>query len=395
MFFQQAFTVLSKAVVPLIAPAALPVLGAPAAYVGVFVSICAIVQMFVNMGCGNFIRRYGGLRVSQVGLIMVLIGMLCGAVGVLWTFIFTAVLVGLGTGAGTPASSHILSRYAPPRWTPVVFSAKQTSVPVGQALSGTVVPILIGLFGWQGTLLAIGALCAVFCLVLQPIRAELDRDREPNQRLSLGDMKTTMQVVFRARGLRRLAIITFAFVGLQTTYTTYVVLFLTEELDFSLAEASGGMFATAMTAAIPTRILWGYVAGTWLGASVVLGFLAIGMAVGTAMTGLYAKDWADWQLVAVSIVVTSTALGWQGVLLSEVARLAPKGQVGGATGGVLAFSSLGQVVMPLLFSGILVLTHDYSYGFYVTAIPAFLVGIMLFMGGVDGKPLKSAPSAPA
>ncbi len=393
MFFQQSFTVLSKAVVPLIAPAALPELGAPAAYVGVFVSITAIVQMFVNIGCGNFIRRFGGLRVSQAGLIMVLLGMLCGATGILWMFVLTAVLVALGTGAGTPASSHILSRYSPPKLMPLVFSAKQTSVPVGQAISGVLMPVFVVMFGWQGSLLAIGVMCAVFALVLQPLRAELDRDRIPTQHLSLGDMKTTLLVVLRERGLRRLSIVMFAFVGLQTAYTTFIVLFLTEKLDFTLAEASGGMFATAMTVAIPTRIIWGYVAGTRIGASVVLGFLAIGMAVGTALTGLYAKDWANWQLIAVSILVTSTALGWQGVLLAEIARHAPPGQIGSATGGVLSFSSLGQVIVPLVFSGILAATHNYSYGFYVTAIPALLAGVMLFVGGVDGFGVRGRPPA--
>jgi MFS family permease len=142
-----------------------------------------------------------------------------------------------------------------------------------------------------------------------------------------------------------------------------------------------------MTCAIPTRILWGYVAASWVGSSAMLGILAIGMAVGTVLTGFYSPEWTDWQLVAVSVVVTSTALGWQGVLLSEVARLSPPGQVGAATGGVLSFSSLGQVVMPLLFSGVLALTGSYSLGFYVTAIPAFLVGVMLFHGGVDGRPV--------
>lgn len=394
MFFQQSFTVLSKAVVPLIAPAALPELGAPAAYVGVFVSITAVVQMFVNIGCGNFIRRFGGLRVSQIGLIMVLLGMLFGSVGVLWTFLLTAILVALGTGAGTPASSHVLSRYSPPHLMPLVFSAKQTSVPVGQAFSGVLMPIFVVYFGWQGSLLAIGAMCAVFALILQPLRAELDRDRIPTQRLSLGDMKATLLVVLRERGLRRLATVMFAFVGLQTAYTTYIVLFLTEKLDFSLAEASGGMFATAMTVAIPTRIIWGYVAGTRIGASVVLCFLAIAMAVGTALTGFYTKDWASWQLVAVSVLVTSTALGWQGVLLSEIARHAPPGQIGSATGGVLSFSSLGQVVLPLVFSGILAATHNYSLGFYVTAVPALLAGIMLFVGGVDGTGLKGRTPPP-
>ena len=390
MFFQQSFTVLSQSVVPLIAPAALPSLGVPAAYVGVYVSIAAVMKTIVNIGCGNFIRRYGGLRISQAGLIFVLIGLGAAATGFIWAFLLTAVCIALGTAAGTPASSHILSRYAPPRWAPVVFSAKQTAVPVGLAFGGLAIPFLASTFGWQGALIAIGVMCALFALVLQPLRAELDRDRNPDQKLSFGDFKTTLLVVLRHRGLRRLAITMFAFVGLQTTYQTYMVLFLTKALDYSYAEA-GGIFATAMAVAIPTRILWGYIASTWLGSSNVLGGLAVTMALASAVTGFYTPDWASWQILAVAIVVTSTALGWQGVLLSEIARLAPPGQVGPATGGVLSFSSVGQIVLPLVYSGILALTGSYGYGFMAVGIPALLVGAMLFTGGVAGeRPVKSA-----
>lgn len=383
MFFQQSFTVLSQSVVPLIAPAALPSLGVPAAYVGVYVGIAAVMKTVVNIGCGNFIRRYGGLRVSQVGLIFVLVGLSAAATGYIWAFLLTAICIALGTAAGTPASSHILVRYTPPKYAPVVFSAKQTAVPVGLAFGGLAIPFLVSLFGWQGALLAIGVMCATFALILQPLRAELDRDRDPQQKLSLGDFKSTLLVVLRHRGLRRLAITMFAFVGLQTTYQTYMVLFLTNSLDYSYVEA-GGIFATAMAAAIPTRILWGYIASTWLGSSNVLGGLAVTMALASTTTGLYTPDWASWQILGVAIVVTSTALGWQGVLLSEIARLAPPGQVGLATGGVLSFSSVGQVVMPLIFSGLLALTGSYGHGFMVVSIPALLVGVMLFMGGVDG-----------
>jgi MFS family permease len=384
MFFQQSFTVLSQSIIPLIAPAALPSLGAPPAYVGVYVSIAAVMKTIVNMGCGNFIRRYGGLRVSQAGLIFVLIGLLCAATGYIWAFLITAVCIALGTAAGTPASSHILHRYSPPKYAPVVFSAKQTAVPVGLAFGGLAIPFLASVLGWQGALIAIGILCALFALVLQPIRAELDRDRDPTQKLSLGDFKSILLLVLGHRGLRRLSITIFAFVGLQVTYQTYMVLFLTNGLDYSYVEA-GGLFATAMAVAIPTRILWGYIASTWLGASNVLGGLAVTMALASAATGFYTTDWEAWQILGVAIVVTSTALGWQGVLLSEIARLAPVGYVGPATGGVLSFSSIGQVIMPLVFSGLLALTESYSHGFVVVAIPALLVGIMLFAGGVDGR----------
>ena len=88
MFFQQTFATLAKNVVPVIAPAALPDLGATAAYVGYFTSLSALVQVFAMVGCGNFIRRYGALRISQIGLLMVAIGLAAGAFGNLWCYIY-------------------------------------------------------------------------------------------------------------------------------------------------------------------------------------------------------------------------------------------------------------------------------------------------------------------
>lgn len=389
MFFQQCFTVLSQSMIPLVAPLALPAMGVPPAYLGIFVSISAVAKTIVNVGCGNFIRRYGGIRISQAGLVFIIIGLAAAASGIVWAFLITAIFIALGTAAGTPASSHILSRYTPPRYAPMVYSAKQTSVPVSMAFGGVAVPFLAGLFGWQGALLAIAVLCACFALVLQTIRGQLDRDRDPSQKPSLSDIKSTIEVVLRHQGLRRLAIAILAFVGLQVTYQTYMVLFLTNELGFTFVQA-GGLYATAMTAAIPTRILWGYVASTAVGPGRVLAGLAVTMAAASAVTGLYGTGWATWQILAVAIVMTSTALGWQGVLLSEVARLAPPGQVGVATGGVLGFSSIGQILMPLLYSTVLSLTDDYHYGFMAVALPPLAVGIMLFLGGVEGRPGRPA-----
>jgi MFS family permease len=379
MFFQQSFTVLSKAAVPLIAPVALVDLGASASYVGVYVAIAAAAQTLVGVGCGNFIRRYGGLRVSQVGMFFVLMGMILASMGVSWLFVLTALFVALGTGAGTPASSHILARYSPPQYAPMIFGAKQTAVPVGLAAGGFVIPFLYGLFGWQGALLCIGIMCAGFAIVLQPARAELDKDRNPKQALSMGDMKSTFLVVLRTPSLRILGITMFAFVGLQNSYTAYIVLFLTTELGYSFAEASSGIFAMAMAAAIPTRVLWGYIASSWVSPRNVLAGLGVTMTIASVLTGFYGPEWPFWQILGVAIVFTATGLGWQGVLLSEIARCAPPGQVGMATGGVMSFASAGMTVMPLIFSAILALTGSYHFGFYVIGIPTLGAALMLIV----------------
>ena len=382
MFLQQCFTILAQGVIPIVAPAALPDLGVPPSYVGLFVAIYSVAKIVVTVGCGNFIRRYGGIRISQVGQWLIFAGLALAASGNVWVFALTAVLLALGTGAGTPASSQILSAYSPPKLAPIVFSIKQTSVPIGLSLGGVLIPFLEEQAGWQVSLLVFGGLSALFALAMQPLRKTIDADRDPNQSLSLGDLGKNLLVVWRNTGLRLLAITMFSFVGLQITYMTYIVLYLTQTLGFSLTEA-GGLYGAAMAASIPTRILWGFVASSRIGPSRVLGGIGVGMAVASVLTGLYAPGWAYWQLFAVAALVTSTALGWQGVLLSEIARLSPPGQVGLATGGVLAFSAMGQVVLPLIFSGILQATGSYSYGFFVLCVPALAAGLVLYISGLD------------
>ena len=377
---QQMFATLAKAVVPIIAPAALPDLGVSAAYVGMFSSLSAFFQIFTMIGCGSFIRRYGGMGVSQVGLVLMTIGLAIAASGYVWPFVITAFLLTAGTSVATPASSHILARFATPKQAPLIFSAKQTAVPFGLMVSGVVLPYFVDQFGWQGAMLASAAMCGAFALVLEPTRAGLDDDRDRTYPLTTKGTKETIVAVMSSSGLRLLAITMFAFVGLQTCYTTFFILFLTDSLHYSLA-AAGGVFAMATLISMPARILWGYVATKWSTARHVLAGLGFIMAASSALTGLYEPDWPSWQILIVAVLISSTALGWHGVLLSEVARLSPRGQVGGITGGVLAVSAMGQVVVPLMFSGTLTLTGSYTYGFFAAAALPLLIAIILLAGG--------------
>ena len=378
MFFQQSFATLAKNVIPIVAPAALPDLGVSAAYVGIYTGLSAFFQIFIMVGCGNFIRRYGGLRISQIGLVLIAIGLACAATKLLWPFLISAVVLTTGTAVATPASSQILARYATPKQAPMVFSAKQTAVPFGLMISGLMLPWFVTLFGWQGAMLATGALCAGFAVLLQPTRAELDRDRDPTVTLSPKGIRNTVSIILQSADLRMLAMTMFAFVGLQTSYSTFVILFLTHELGYSLTEA-GGIFAMATAIGMPARMLWGYVASAWSTSRHVLAGLGFTMAAASTVTGLYTPDWAYWQILAVAVVVTSTALGWHGVLLSEIARLSPKGQVGGVTGGVLAVSAMGQIVVPLSFSAILAFTNNYAYGFFMAGVLPAVIGVAMLL----------------
>ena len=378
MFFQQTFATLAKNVIPIVAPAALPDLGLSAAYVGYYIGFSAFVQIFIMLSCGNYIRRFGGLRISQAGLVCVGIGLTCAASGLLWPFLITAVALTMGTASATPASSQILARVTPSKHAPMVFSAKQTAVPFGIMIAGLLLPFFVIHLGWQGAMLAVGGICVGFAIILEPTRKELDQDRDPDASLSPQGIKFVITTIIRSPDLRALAIAMFAFVGLQISYTAFLILFLTEKLGYSLTEA-GGLFAMATLIGLPARMLWGYVASVWSTPWRILSALGFIMSAASIATGFYSPEWHYAQILAVAVVVTATALGWHGVLLSEVARLAPAGHAGGMTGGVLTFSALGQIVIPLSFSAILTLTDSYSYGFIMAGIPPALIGVMLLI----------------
>ena len=75
---------------------------------------------------------------------------------------------------------------------------------------------------------------------------------------------------------------------------------------------------------------------------------------------------------AVLFVFGACAVGWNGVYLAEVARQAPPGMAGLATGGTLVFTFLGVVLGPPLFGALSGAFGSYRAGFAVLAVPLAL-----------------------
>ena len=77
---------------------------------------------------------------------------------VAWALPLAPLLIGLGYGPITPASSHVLARTASPRRMALTFSLKQTGVPLGAALAGAALPLLAVGSGWRTALLSVAGI---------------------------------------------------------------------------------------------------------------------------------------------------------------------------------------------------------------------------------------------
>lgn len=106
----------------------------------------------------------------------------------------------------------------------------------------------------------------------------------------------------------------------------------------------------------------------------VLAVLAFVMAAATASLGM-AKGWDIWLVGFISLSFGASALSWHGLLLSEVARLSPAGQVGPVTGGVLFFGALGMLSFPFFAKILRDFGVSYETIFISASLPAAMVGI--------------------
>ena len=375
MTVQQSLATLGRSTVPLIAAAIVADLAIDPALVGVYLAIGSVAGFMTTMGCGGFILRYGALRMTQVGMAMLGFGLAVTTPGWLPLFALGAFVGGLGQALSTPSSSHLLGRLSPKHLAPLVFSIKQTGVPAGLMAAGVVAPWIVAIADWRTALLVIAALCLLTVAALQPLRERFDIDRNPAQPLSPADIRANVASVVGDPALRTMCLAMFSFVGLQTLFTGFFVLYLVRGLGYDL-ERAGLVFAIAVAVAVPARIFWGWLASRFVRPALLLALLGIAMAASAVLTAIIAPTWPTWVATLVAAALSVTGVSWHGVLLAEVARLSPPGRIGATTGAVLAFGDAGALVLPLLFSGALTLSGEYGPGFLIGGALALAVGLL-------------------
>lgn len=379
MLVQQSVATAVKVGLPALFPAIAGELAFDPKYVLVYTWFFAALAVVVMAGCGGVIRRFGALRTSQIGCVSMAAGLaavalLASPVLIVAVLALGALLISIGSTVATPASSQILAAHAPRKWAPLVFSIKQTGVPVGVAISGLVLAPLAVAVGWRATALGLALVVLAIAVLLQPLRERFDRGRDPAARPRLIDFVITIRDVTGQPERRAMALAAFTFVGMQAIYTNFTITHLYEDLDFTLEEA-GRVLGLATLLAIPARIFWGWVGSALLAPRTLLALLAAVMAISTATMGLFDAHWSHAAILAVNCAVSLSVLSWHGVLLSEAARLAPIHEVGRLTGGILAFGSAGQIVYPAIF-GAGYWLGGYPVAYAAIALPAAVVGTL-------------------
>jgi MFS family permease len=374
MLAAQTLTAFAWQAIPVLAPAASVSYDIADEYIGFLTSVVYLFAMVSALVGGSMATRFGAITVSQRALLCCAIGALLFGVGNSWTIILVGVLIGCGYGPPTPASSQVLARVTPPRLANVVFSIKQTGIPLGGVLAGATVPWIERLWGWQIAAFCVTLACVALAFAFQPLRQKYDIESKLNAHAPtprLRDFIRPVGEVWRRPQLRRLALASTFFSATQGALSTFIVIYGVNHLHMSLVEA-GALASVLALSGIVGRIGWGIVAEiTRKPRHVLLGF-AVSMTVGLTALALAAY----YGLV---IFLGLTAISWTGVYVAEIARLAPPGRAGEITGGTVVFTFAGPLISPALFSIALVITNSYAWGFGLLAAGTFAAIILMLL----------------
>lgn len=376
----QAMVSMAMLTVPAVAPAFAGRLGVSVSLLGVYVALLYMGAISASLMAGQMVRRYGAIRVSQGGLVVCALGLLMVLMPSVPAVAFGAVLIGLGYGPITPASSHLLAVSTPAHRAGLVFSIKQTGVPLGGMLAGTIAPPLALRAGPEVAIAAVALVCLGCTWVAEPLRASHDADRVHGSALRLGGLLRPLRLVLAQANLRRLAATSFVFSGVQLCLAGYLVTYLHNELHYSLILA-GIALSVAQVGGVLGRILWGYIADRYLGATRTLIALSLIMAASAVATGMLNDQAPLFLVMALVAAFGASATGWNGVYLASVARLAPPGMAGTATGGALSVTFFGTLLIPASFGLISDAVGSFGAGYALTAIPILLCAVVLLRAG--------------
>jgi predicted MFS family arabinose efflux permease len=319
------------------------------------------------------VQKLGPIRTSQVCLLTTAAGLLLMGVPHIPAAFMGALLIGTGCGPIMPASSEMLARSTSPRHFALVFSLKQTGVPLGGAAAALIVPPALLAAGALGALALMSGLCLLAAALAQVLRSSLDDRRDPSTPMPrFAQLGRPVRAVLADAKLRPLALSSVLLCAVQLSLTSYVVVFLISDLGWGIVAAGVGL-AVAQGAGMAGRVGWGWLADGRTGAARTMGLLTLAMAAAAAAMTLLQPATPSTAALLLLGLFGATAIGWNGVFFATVARLAPQGDIPLATAGTVFFNYLGVAVGPPLFGLVAAWRGSHAQAFGALAVLLFVM----------------------
>lgn len=362
----QAAVVIASLALPVLAPQVAAATGADPHHIGYFSGLVYGGAMLATLATPMPLRRFGAIRLAQATLALAAVGILLALIGTSAVFALSAIVIGLAYGPHNPLSSQLLKASTPPARRGQIFALKQTSVPLGGALAGLILPPIAVAFGWRAALLAVVLICIGTIFAVAPWRRRLDETRDRAAEWRRIELLRPLRFIAGHRYFRSMGIVAGVFAGTQFTFSAVFVTFLVDRAQMSNV-AAGSLLSLALLSSVIARPVWGTLADR-LSNPLMLSGLAAVMAAACLVTPFVGPETPMPLVGLLAIVFGISVFSWNGVYLAAVAARGEGEDVAAATSGTMAITFLGALLSPIAFSGLIGLTGGYTVGFVLLAI---------------------------
>lgn len=334
--------------------------------VGVLVSMINVGVVAAVLAAGKAADRYGERRIigygtAGCGVLVLAVHFAQDFPGLLVLFL----LLGIPIATGTPAGSKAIAGWFPDRERGTAMGIRQTGIPLGGTIAALTLPSLGLVYGWRPALSVVGVITvATGALVLlfyrEPARARVADGAAP---------VVGLRQIARRGDIWAGAFYAAVLAGCQWCYISYIELYLTEDVLFSLVFAAA-LLAAGQACGGAGRIGFGIVSDRlFYGRRVpVLATLALlGAAVGIA-TAFLSPGMPGWLVAVVVSLLGLGTMSWQGLYLALVAKVVGARVAGVAIGLTNTVAFAGVVVLPPAFGFIADYTESYKLAWIALAI---------------------------
>jgi len=344
----QMVVAMSNIVLSTIAPKVAESLGVAPVLVGYHVGLTFGAAAVASVYGGIVVLRLGAALTTQLSMVFSVLGLALFALPHVGFIALGSVAVGAGMGFASPAAAYLMVTHTSPDRRNLLFSIKQTGVPLGGVIVALAAPVLAVTVGWRWSLAMIAALAVTTLLMTERARVAWDRDRRP-----AGSLRSApfggVPLVWRQKALRWVALASVLFSSVQRILLSFTVVYLVAEGGFGLVEA-GIMLSVAQVGGATTRIPWGWLADRLRSGLAVLTLICAIMIATSIALILLEASWPKLLVYLLFFLLGASCVGWNGIVHAECARLSPPGMISLTAGGMSFFVYGGVMFGPPVFA---------------------------------------------
>jgi MFS family permease len=375
---------LLAASVGVLAPAIAERRGWNLALIALYAPLLYVAAFSVSFAVPWLLGRLGGIGLALAATAIGALGLACLLSPWSAMAVLAALLLGVGYGAMTPATSHILGPRTTARNAGTIMSIKQVGVPMGAMLAGLILPYLVSRCGWErptegivigSAMVAAGLLSTMSWLNgFQAKSLDSFRPLDPIRRL------------LSIPGMAGVLVAALIYTGMQLCLRSLVTAYIVKDVGLGLGLA-GLTLSISQAAGMFGQVIWAWLSDRVMTPRLVLATVGAVMCISALATAGFSVQWPISSIMLVAAVLGFSAAGFIPVILGEVARHAPPGRVGALTSGANIFVIAGAFLGPLAFGAIgSVLSDRAAFVALATAAAMTAVGLLATGGGENLGP---------